>query len=565
MSAYDYQELDDLQNHENSSADHSEQANDRFLAKLMNPYAKVAIKGTVAGGAISGIWSSMSNISSLLVYPTITIKITGDAFQIYDGISCFNPSFSNFDQWFDDFCDDIAAQMANQTSSHSEWDCHELIDTVNLTSDSGFGLQRLFIAAMVFMGMSVIYSIAHDWALIYHHANGTLHELQFWPSKTLSEDFTVSLYVSHLLDLCMKALFGWVKPVWNKSRCVCILLSPIIVIAFLILFVLIHLTVVVIPLEFCVNLVCCGLPRHYRCDSCDECPRECCKGLVEVSACGVGVARFCVVLCALFFVRDAISNLAYRIEEPSSDDCKCSCNYALNIGDALSFILASSFLVVINIIFLNTWRHESEFRRFHFYLLSYTVPTVCVDTVKKTDLTMLMIKSPKSMDRKYFDIELAISTEVNVVDVAKESVDAIEEAGNIKEEILGSAISNEIDNDVDDIKSEVGENNEVLKPNGTILKSSKKKVRIPFGQRDSKFLRHILFGLSMFVTTEYMCLYPSILTAYYFQAFWGWGDTARYTVYILNGIVFMAWFVGAVWILGKSQSVKRWMYKAKKL
>merc|ERR1719474_499518 len=259
------------------------------------PYAKVVIKGVIALTALSGIWSALADIVSLQTFPTIRLGgTTTRMYYIYEGIHCSTPSQSVFGAQSKGMCGDVAEQMANQTASHPEWDCDNLLNGVNLISDGGFyGIQSLFAVAVVSMAMAVFYSVVHDFALIYYHRKRELKSLVFWPGNDLKKDFPLASCVP------------------SEQRG-----SPAAKLVLNILLFIIMFSVMVFEAVF--NLLCCGLP-HRRREGLSMW-RWCLKGMVEVSACGAGLASAIVVLCALSFARRAVSPLLYSIEEPLNDD-----------------------------------------------------------------------------------------------------------------------------------------------------------------------------------------------------------------------------------------------------
>ena len=505
--------------------------------------SKVVINGLLAFTAISGIWTTLSNIVSLQVYPTIRIWHSEfmDGVQFHEGILC-TPSTAFYDQEDIDFCYNIAEQMANQTSSHSEWDCRDLVHGVNLVEDTRFGVQGRFIRAMVWIGIAVFYSIIHDCALIHYHGKRGLRDFDFWPSRTLAEDFPATkrmvLLNDYVHDACCKRLKGE----WKQNRGCCLVLCPFLsVLAYLAaaIFGLGILTMFVLDL-FVFNLLCCGLVHRRKFG-------ECCRAIAEVSACGVGVARVIVVFYACFFVGYAIGKIPYPIEEPISNECECYCNYALHTWDAFVYVIAVSTLAVANLLFLNSWKSEVEFRRFHFYLLTYTVPTVCLDALSESDLMPKMIRSPEDMHSEYqqkvetkpdfignHGVELAVSTTIKVGDVrvtidAGDTTNVIDE---IKYDVHGTT------------DAEAGKSSEEVVVQSEPNKEDESSANPECFDWESKHLRHRLFELAVYCTGLIIFMSPAVIAGYRLQAFWGWPKKERYIVYWVSGVGTLIWMIG---------------------
>merc|ERR1719244_1342675 len=170
---------------------------------------------------------------------------------IYEGIHCSTPSQSVFGATSKGMCGDVAEQMANQTASHPEWDCDNLLNGVNLISDGGFqGIQSLFAVAVVSMAMTVFYSVVHDFALIYYHRKRELKSLVFWPGNDLSKDLPLTSFVKQGIRAVADL----------DSRAVALALRFILSLVFY----------VVMVFEVVINLLCCGIPHG----------RPCLKGMV---------------------------------------------------------------------------------------------------------------------------------------------------------------------------------------------------------------------------------------------------------------------------------------------
>lgn len=349
------------------------------------PYAKVALQGLIVCAGVSGIWSFLSGVSSVITFPTL--HISGATF--HDGIICTFVGTKRYTEFQNQFCDGIAEEMANQTVSHPEWHCHNLVDNDSNLVTQFAVMRHTFIALVVSAVIGALFPVLHDWTLIYYQRQDRIQTLVFWPQQSLSEHFGISAWMRHnsvqiytyLVEdaLSDRSIFVYVLVI-----CCCPLIFAVLVV---IVFILIPLLFVCLFLELIFrNLLYIAL---CKCD-------PLCRGMIETSAVWVGIARFFVVWYAHSFTFCGYSGILMPIEDPLSTSCTCYCAYALYPWDFAKFLFAAYVLTVSNLLFIKTWKTETHFEHYFLYLVSHPVSIWISGVINKRDTTGSLITEQKA-------------------------------------------------------------------------------------------------------------------------------------------------------------------------
>lgn len=346
----------------------------------ISPYVNVAIHGTIACASISGIWSFLSTVNSLITYPTMHISKDVD---IVDGIACSPADYSSIDK-YNQTCLEIAEEMTNLTDTYPEWDCHGLVDNEVSLIDQFPKVRNLFIAMVTFTVLSAIFSIIHDWSLIYHQRRNRIQTLQFWPTDAFPMHFPVTYFI---LDCCAKTVVA----VRQSSKCVKVSLCLCCPVVLAICMVICYILIFVLLITYLIELFLRNLMLRALCHC-----NPCCKGLTEVSAIWVGFARLGVLCCAHFFTFFGYVGIFDPMEDPLNDQCVCYCHYILYPTDFWKFLLAAYVLTIINFLFIRTWKKETSHHRFYLYLITYSVPIWISDAVNPVDVTSSMINEDQN-------------------------------------------------------------------------------------------------------------------------------------------------------------------------
>ena len=197
-----------------------------------NPYLKIALLGIAYCSAVSGLYSWMAIVDEVDVAPpTYKYNIFTNGYtDLYafqqQGLRCLTLS-QQIDQ---PFCDEVTEEMLNMTSqnlsdaynitnSYTEWQCELFTDFSNKTLYDEipyFGQTLLFF--VICTGISAIFSIIHDWALIYYRND--LGKLIFYPQKHMNATIVVMTLYSNCDE---------------DVRCACCLMTAILLLCGLII------------------------------------------------------------------------------------------------------------------------------------------------------------------------------------------------------------------------------------------------------------------------------------------------------------------------------------------
>eukprot|EP01084_Bolivina_argentea_P147703 258369_1 len=138
---------------------------------------KVLIIAFCSCFSISGMYSFFSNVTEVYVVPDmqqIVSYFSSDTYTIKDGIMCVTTSYMYNAKTKEmlEYCNNIAVQMANQTSTHNEWVCSSFTDY----SDTPLYAHAPIIL-VPFIGVSVcsflyaVFALIHDFTIINNRNN----------------------------------------------------------------------------------------------------------------------------------------------------------------------------------------------------------------------------------------------------------------------------------------------------------------------------------------------------------------------------------------------------------
>ena len=319
------------------------------LAFKHREYIKISIYAAMSVVIISGIYSYLTNVRSILVKPGTT-----------NGILCAPNNNNNANS---DYCDSVALSMADVCDKYTQFGDEE--------GQSFYYVFDNFFTYLINIGVNaVIYALAcmvHDWTLIYYKTQ--INNVQFGPLD--ENDF---YFLSKLTNYFQKKPFD-LRGDCNCKKCVMFLPNLFLRIGYLFAFGMDgFLFLIVHPF---VSLCSKKYPK-----------KRFISGVCYVSSAWAGITRYGMTLQTAVLMMQA-GTLSKDISS-SSTQCSCSCTFVFREWDFYSYLMVTAMFVFSNFLFMLEWVNECIYGQQYLYLLSYTAPIQLVQAVNPDDVTYLL-------------------------------------------------------------------------------------------------------------------------------------------------------------------------------
>eukprot|EP01084_Bolivina_argentea_P312335 540734_1 len=328
------------------------------IKRINNPYFCILMSGIIYGVAISSLYTWMSNVNQVEVSPFNEYSIFSYERLVFQsqGIICLGTDQS--------YCNQMTQEMVNITSMNSSktvWQCASYTDYSHKSLfDDISHFRTMFILFIICTALSAIFSIIHDWTLVYYRYE--LDKLTSYPHIE-EHGFT---FLCKIAESVMNAQQNHCQsPNWFKCLSLCFWI-PVYIITFIILAVLMALQFPCIMMlyPFWVLTI-----------------KRSCYGFSYVSSMWVGISTGLMMLFAVILLFDTGG---WNSTIPSMDaKCTCSCSFILIKQDLWSFIIVAFGLVLVNAKFLYYWYKESKHGEQFLYLVKYLVPLFRARNINK--------------------------------------------------------------------------------------------------------------------------------------------------------------------------------------
>eukprot|EP01083_Nonionella_stella_P265706 899760_1 len=309
----------------------------KLCCSRITPYLSVAISGIVYTSVVSGLYSWMTNVDEVELMPSSAIEhsnadVDKSIFYAYkDGIFC------GVDEGYNVF-------NASYCLSMNEYDCGLRTDLSHkILYDEIPSFRTALILFFILTGLYAMFSIIHDWTLIYHrnHLDKLIsypQDLFYWAQK-----------ISHFHDTIERKCHN----VFCRALAISLLCVPI----------LIGLCLDVLAIIYMFTLY----PFYILVTGCNF------GGFSYVSSAWVGISSGLMIFVATYIIMVTQNNpLEYHI--PLTDvplHCWCTCSYRLKSKDFWSFIVVASGIGIKHVMFLWAWYQESVHGEQFLYLVDY--------------------------------------------------------------------------------------------------------------------------------------------------------------------------------------------------
>lgn len=323
----------------------------------LKSHCKVLALGLISFAGISGIWSFLSDVQSIDVYPKNT-EGSKKIPSIKDGIICQNINYMDTEKAH---CNDMTNYIVNHSSTNTAWQCNSHTDYHHISfilSDDFKPMYNLFISMVVLSALHAYFAIVHDIGLIEFQKQRKKNN-----ASKLPLDFLTRLVISKsIASLYLNTAGNWseTSKIANYLMIICCPLE----------FVLVVLYATIVFVEFILDALL-GPIIRFRCKSCNL---KHCIHFVEISSIMVGIARCGIVLCGHVYTLYALLGFSRAIPSPDEDKCQCSCNYIFHRQDFWALLGAAYVITAVNLIFIGTWYEESKDKQWFLYLIKYNVP-----------------------------------------------------------------------------------------------------------------------------------------------------------------------------------------------
>eukprot|EP01084_Bolivina_argentea_P057656 105336_1 len=355
-------------------------------------YVLILINGIILFTIFGSIYSFLTTVDAIRIRKISQFNFLYEI-DFYDGFSCYAGELKS------EYCNNVAFIYAEQNGIGV---CESKFDSSTKLYEETPLFYVCFAAMIICLALVSIFSVLHDWRLIYLVKSGMkLKNIRWYPEENMHFlFFTVLLF--KLWDPCVGNL---ILSTENKTKskqkpnCFsqCKKIKKCFVGIFEIfscLFSVIRMMLLVFGLliTFILDIVLCGFivpvifgpfvcfKQKYQCIEC-----QC--GAAYVSSCYVGLMRimvsvFSMILIWVGFTGFAVSQAVSSIYDPEQV-CKCSCSYVFKSANFVALLGMCVVVLAKNGSFLISWSRHGSYQHQHLYLKRYSLPVSVAYKINK--------------------------------------------------------------------------------------------------------------------------------------------------------------------------------------